>query len=150
MTPSDTAHPEGEREAVAIYLREWMLNRFGKRIFKTTADELADAILALLSGSRPQGEEGLAQEPKYRFDGGRVINRASGEAIPQDEPVFVFRARDRKALEALNAYFAEIDDADHITAVHERIADFTRFATQHPERMKEPDTATSSQGKPSS
>jgi hypothetical protein len=33
----------------------------------------------------------VAQEPEYTIRNGRLVNRASGE----DEPVFVFRAKDR-------------------------------------------------------
>ena len=33
-------------------------------------------------------------EPKYQIVGDKIVNRASGEAIPEDEPVIIFRARD--------------------------------------------------------
>lgn len=81
------------------------------------------------------------QEPKYRAEGGRIFNRASGEQIPDDEPVFIFRARDVYALHALREYRGWISDAHHRAAVTGRIADFRAFAEAHPERMKEPDTA---------
>ena len=71
-------------------------------------------------------------------------NRASGEAIPEDEPVFVFRARDALALSALVAYhkscIEESVDAVHSDVVLCRIAHFTEFAVEHPERLKNPDT----------
>lgn len=80
------------------------------------------------------------QEPKYMFDVGRVINRASGEVIPADEPVFIFRARDRHAAEVLRVYAAMVSEDEHYAAVSARIEDFERFAANYPERMKEPDT----------
>jgi hypothetical protein len=93
--------------------------------------------------------EALVQEPKYRFEGGRVINRASGEAIPLDEPVFVFRARDIWAALALSRYANQVGDQQHREAIRARVADFRNFAAEHPERMKEPDTDTAARPSPS-
>jgi hypothetical protein len=80
------------------------------------------------------------QEPKYTFDKGRVINRASGDAIPLDEPVMVFRARDHNAVAMIEFYQSCCSDPQHREAVQRRIEDFERFRADHPERMKEPDT----------
>ncbi|WP_199740033.1 hypothetical protein [Acidovorax sp. FJL06] len=89
----------------------------------------------------------MAQEPKYTVNGTHVINRATGEAIPHDEPVFVFRARDALGVRALEAYLALIGEREpvsaHADAVRRRIADFQRFAAEHPGRMKWPDTQPS-------
>lgn len=87
----------------------------------------------------------MDQEPKYEFRDGRVISRSSGEAIPPDEPVFVFRARDVHALDALHRYadvlvMDERTTDDHLEAVQQRILQFARFADNHPDRMKTPDT----------
>lgn len=82
-----------------------------------------------------------AQEPKYTTRDGKIVNRASGEAIPDDEPVFIFRARDVHARAALIAYRAELPPGPHRDAVSRRIADFCSFAYARPGRMKEPDTA---------
>lgn len=83
------------------------------------------------------------QEPKY---GGTLFNRASGEAIPTDEPVFIFRARDRHAVAALGFYAGDLANASHFQAVRQRIIDFKAFTSAHPERMKEPDTAPAQTG----
>jgi hypothetical protein len=49
----------------------------------------------------------ISQEPKYDVTPeGRIINRASGEIIPDDEPIFIFRARDTYALSVL-LYYAQ-------------------------------------------
>jgi hypothetical protein len=79
---------------------------------------------------------------KYTFNGSAIVNRASGEEIPGDEPVFIFRARDVHAVYALKAYAAQCGETSHALAVADRIADFERFAAQHPDRMKTPDTAS--------
>lgn len=82
----------------------------------------------------------MTQEPKYRFENGRVINRASGEEIPLDEPVMVFRARDFNAEDAIGFYISLCSDQEHRDAVQQRINDFRQFREKYPERMKEPDT----------
>lgn len=80
------------------------------------------------------------QEPKYKIEDGKLVNRQSGEAIPDDEPVFILRARDIMAVETLSRYHSRIMDNEHARAVHFRIEQFERFAKAHPERMKSPDT----------
>ncbi len=83
------------------------------------------------------------QEPKYTTatKDGRLVNRATGKPIPDDEPVFVLRAQDALALPALEAYVSLAGDHQHAYAVEQRIASFVEFAEAHPERMKLPDTA---------
>ena len=84
-----------------------------------------------------------AQEPKYDVRDGRIVNRRTGQPIPDDEPIFVFRAKDRRALTALTAYYAAITNPEHAKAVAVRIESFKAFAAAHPERMQEPDTVPS-------
>lgn len=82
----------------------------------------------------------MLQDRKYEFRDGQIVNRASGEVIPADEPVFVFRARDRNAAFLLKRYQEVCVDADHQKAIEKRIEDFEKFAKANPDRMKEPDT----------
>lgn len=81
-----------------------------------------------------------SQEPKYDVCDGRIVNRRTGQPIPDDEPVFFFRAKDRRALTALTAYYAAITNPGHAKAVAARVESFKAFAAEHPERMQEPDT----------
>lgn len=107
------------------------------------AKECDQAIAALAQPAPVQQEAaGLprSQEPKYTVTGSHIVNRASGEAIPHDEPVFIFRARDKFAVRALLDYAARCTD-NHYAAVRKRAKDFRTFASRHPERMKKPDTA---------
>lgn len=84
------------------------------------------------------------QEPKYDVNiDGQLFSRASGDPIPDDEPVFIFRARDRRAVKALIGYLDDLPNGQHADAVEARIVDFRRYAEKHPERMKEPDTVSS-------
>ena len=83
----------------------------------------------------------VTQEPKYGIRENRLFNRASGEFIPLDEPVFIFRARDKLAAQALTDYRFHCADEQHRAAIALRFIDFERFANDHPDRMKYPDTA---------
>lgn len=83
------------------------------------------------------------QEPKYTTSSqnGRIVNRSTGVAIPDDEPVIIFRAQDRNAADAISAYLCVCKDPDHRAVVKSRLLDFNAFAAAHPERMKEPDSS---------
>ena len=84
-----------------------------------------------------------SQEPKYTSssNSGRLVNRSTGKAIPDDEPVFILRAQDLLALGALEAYLYGVTDPVHAAVVASRIADFASFARANPGRMKQPDSA---------
>lgn len=89
-----------------------------------------------------------SQEPKYGITGHRLRNRHTGEFIPEDEPVFIFRARDVHAVAILEAYHGLLTVKEHADAVDGRIADFTRFAQEHPDRMHEPGSGAPPKSKP--
>ena len=82
----------------------------------------------------------IEQEPKYKIENGKIVNRASGEAIPDDEPIMIFRARDIHARATLMHYFTRVNNENHASVVLDRLQDFQKFRTDHPDRMKEPDT----------
>lgn len=80
---------------------------------------------------------------KYGISTSRnIVNLVSGEPIPLDEPLFLFRARDRNSLPRLYQYLdACIDDGCnnlHLNGIRQVIAEFEKFASEHPDRMKEP------------
>jgi hypothetical protein len=108
---------------------------------------LLDSLRAMLAASPPPAEgwrneeAERFQDSKFKFENGRVINRWSGEAVPQDEPVMVFRARDVHALRAISAYMDFLADPHHREVVMSRYIQFERFALDHPDRMKEPVSA---------
>lgn len=85
-----------------------------------------------MSGAR-HGQDG-----KFDFSSGRIVNRISGEVIPDDEPVFIFRARDHHARKAIEFYQTIVEDEHHKAAIAETVEAFEVFAEMHPERMKEP------------
>lgn len=85
------------------------------------------------------------QDPKYdiEMNGGspQLVNAATGAAIPLDEPIFIFRAKDKRAIDALAAYRNTCEDLEHVRAIEQRIQDFSHFASTHRGVMKEPDTS---------
>lgn len=80
------------------------------------------------------------QEPKYKIENGKLVNRQSGEQIPDDEPVMIFRAKDRHAKHGIAFYLGHCSDLMHKQAVTQRLIQFEKWANDHPERMKEPGT----------
>ena len=82
-----------------------------------------------------------SQEPKYKVTPeGKIANRKSGEVIPDDEPVMIFRARDKNAAPMIAFYRKLCADQHHAEIVKQRLHDFVDFIHEHPHRMKEPDS----------
>ena len=86
-------------------------------------------------------------DPKYgikvRNDGSTVVAKnLTGEEIPADEPLILFRARDRHAFAMLCYYMTLcVQDGctpEHLKGIENRILSFGHFAVEHPERMKQP------------
>lgn len=77
-------------------------------------------------------------ERKYKIKDGILVKRDKEIPVPDDEPLFIFRAKDRKALAALVAYNMILDNLDQKQSVMESINDFRRFQEKYPERMAEP------------
>jgi hypothetical protein len=80
----------------------------------------------------------VSEDRKFKFENGRFINRVSGEAIPDDEPVIIFRARDRHAVSVLQYYLSLATDAHHQQAILDRIEEFSAYREANPGRLKEP------------
>lgn len=79
---------------------------------------------------------------KFSIDGERIIKTSNGEAIPDDEPVFLLRARDHLAIALLNCYWiiSAVDKCNdyHMKALGDTLREFDKFKAEHPERMKQP------------
>jgi hypothetical protein len=80
----------------------------------------------------------MAEDRKFRFEDGKFINRVSGEAIPDDEPVIIFRARDIHTISVLRHYQELADEPHHQRAIQDRIDEFTAYQRAYPTRVKEP------------
>jgi hypothetical protein len=73
---------------------------------------------------------------------GDIVKSSNGEIVPEDEPLFLIRARDRLAVAALETY-RELSQKDgcidyHFEHLDKDIEAFKRFREEHPERMKQP------------
>ena len=79
------------------------------------------------------------RERKYEIRDGILVKRATGVPVPEDIPLFIFLATDRKALAALLAYSVVCDDLEHRESIMKSINDFREFLRKHPDRVKEPD-----------
>lgn len=77
-------------------------------------------------------------ERKYKIKDGKLVKRVGEKPVPDDEPLFILRAKDRKALSTLVAYNMILDTLEQKAEVIKSINDFRRFQEQHPERMAEP------------
>lgn len=88
------------------------------------------------------------QEPKYEIKDGKLHNRQSGQQIPDDEPVFILRAKDRGAAATLSFYHSRVMDNEHAKAVFYRMQQFQLFAEEHPDRMQQADTTLTDDWKP--
>jgi hypothetical protein len=101
---------------------------------------VAEAVGNVLADfcSRPKNENDGGQDRKFKFENGQFVNRVSGEPIPLDEPIVIFRARDQHSLNVLREYLAMVKDEHHQQAIRERMSEFADFARNHPDRMKEP------------
>lgn len=85
----------------------------------------------------PSGSDG-GQDRNFAFRDGRFVNRMSGEPIPADEPIIIFRARDNHALHILREYLSLASDPHHRQAIKDRMAEFDAYRAAHPDRVKEP------------
>jgi hypothetical protein len=83
-----------------------------------------------------------AIDPKYHIENETIIKTTNGVPIPDDEPLILFRARDRLAIPLLRIYreLCEMDGCTQcqIDACSMRIHDFQAFRDSHPEAIKQP------------
>lgn len=89
------------------------------------------------------------QEPKYEIEiidsyedipTARIINRRTRQPIPDDEPILILRAQDCYAAAVLSDYANRLPAGMHKEAVSCRAIQFSNWADEHPDRMKEPTT----------
>jgi hypothetical protein len=72
----------------------------------------------------------------------QIIKTSNGVPVPDDEPLFVIRGRDRLAIKAVKAYrqlaIEDGVDPDRIKLIDMRIAEYEQFAEDNPLSMKQP------------
>lgn len=80
------------------------------------------------------------QDPKYGIKDNKLVNMKTGKPIPDDEPVMIFRAKDKHASSAICNYMMDCKDLEHKSAVEKRWWQFCEFKENNPQKIKEPDT----------
>ena len=80
------------------------------------------------------------QDPKYGIKNNRLVNMKTGIEIPENEPVFMLRAKDINAESTIMYYASLCCNDDHRDVVFHIGHDFIRFKNKHPNEVFEPDT----------
>jgi len=79
---------------------------------------------------------------KYHIENDQIIKTATGEVVPEEEPLFLLRARDPLAVSALLDYMDCCDARGctraQVALVGLRAEMFKLFRRTHPEAMKLP------------
>lgn len=79
---------------------------------------------------------------RFEVKGDRIVKVSNGEAIPEDEPLFLMRARDVAALPALRDYWVRCAEAGadewQLTELNKELELFERFRDLCRARMKVP------------
>jgi len=109
-------------------------------------ESLSRILLDIGKISPPEGSleriETRRLDNKFGITNNRVVKTSNGEAIPDDEPVILFRARDYLALPTLLDYkdrcIFDGCTVYHLDLLNKIIKEFSDFSEQHPERMKQP------------
>jgi len=81
-------------------------------------------------------------DDKFHIEGDQIIKTSSGEIIPEDEPLLLFRARDYLALPLIEHYkkLCVIDGCNdyQLEGINKCIQRFEQFAKENPNKMKQP------------
>ena len=134
---SERGGPELEGPAQGYVLK----NRHGKKgppvLRIERQGSISVSLLALIFESRQKGSKNI-WERKYTIEEGRLCKKSNLVPVPEDEPVFILRAKDRKALATILAYCMVLDSLEQREAVMKVVEDFRRFQVDHPNEMHEP------------
>jgi len=106
-----------ERAAIEAYRAKHLPELNLQRAYEIQRDELMAARMRITELEASVRGLPIEQEPKYTVSGSHIINRASGEPIPHDEPVFIFRARDKYAAPLIGQYWRCLENGPHSDAV---------------------------------
>ena len=121
--------------------RAWRLSLTCKQYRKMT-DEEVDAVVAAFT-KEPTMSVVRQIDLKHHIDEkGQIIKTGNGVPIPDNEPLMLFRGRDKLAIPMLLAYRQLcVDDGCNdfqLGQIDELIERFRRFALENPQTMKQP------------
>jgi hypothetical protein len=127
--PQAVADAMGRAESLGKFVGAQLRGKFA---YERQPDEATGVVFGL-----PQ-----KQEPKYTVSRhGRIVNRSTGVAVPDNEPVFILRAKDGNAARTLQAYIDLCQNADHRAVAKSRLLDFLEFAARNADLVREPDSS---------
>lgn len=76
---------------------------------------------------------------KFHIEGSQIIKTASGEVVPEDEPLFLLRGRDRLALATLRHYrhLCALEGCNNfqVVGLEGMLARFNQYAADHPTKQ---------------
>ena len=81
-----------------------------------------------------------SQEAKYDAKRGKLVNRDTGKAIPDDEPVFIFRGKDPHLPAVLREYKKKCRNGNHKKVIQARINQIVAFQKENKADLREPDS----------
>jgi len=71
----------------------------------------------------------------FHIDGEQLVKTSNGQPVPEDEPVFIIRARDKNAVETLTHYIwlcrMSSTPEDRIADLYEVVDRFKSYANTH-------------------
>jgi hypothetical protein len=77
---------------------------------------------------------------KYKIENNQIVNITTGVAIPDDEPVFILRAKDETAAAAVEFYVNDIDDTGEFYCdAADMLNKFKDWQEKNQDKIKEPD-----------
>ena len=90
-------------------------------------------------------------DSKHYLEGEQIVKTSNGIPIDlDDEPVFLLRARDKLAVDALFGYWRFCKDANctsyQMQVIEREIQRFQVYAHTHPKAMKQPGSTAGKQG----
>lgn len=97
---------------------------------------------AFEQGYTPAEDWGLpaSQEPKYQVgEAGRLVNRETGIAIPDEEPVITFRGKDVLLPAVLRFYASNLPEGEHRDQVERQLARVESFQVDFQQFVRIPD-----------
>jgi len=75
-------------------------------------------------------------------NGIKIVNVYNGNEIPEDEPLFIFRAKDRLAIKSLAHYFCScvMDEctSEQVNSLANTIIEWAKWQKNNPDKMKQP------------
>lgn len=80
------------------------------------------------------------QDPKYGIKNNRLVNMKTGIEIPEDELVFMLRAKDINAESAIFYYSSICCNENHRKAVMKRVINFHNFKARNRYKTGEPNS----------